>query len=1446
MMIADGVKSPTYLSFSFSVAVAFDATCLETPRFLVGLAAILVLWATTIALNHLHWEVDVVSVGSQTDGLVSVAAPATFTSSSVGSQTEDLPLPPSRPAPPTQVAINMSRVTDSQVDRILTVLRSSEASVDAKTGVVGELKSSIKHQVVPDEFVYHVFEIVRITLVAPHSSLVVVGFATFENLLKRLTLQHPSYIVAQGPRLLPILLDRFGDTKERHRVLAGKSLTDLWRTCPQEVERSVREPGMSSKNPRIKESSLQWVVQMSQECGLPFKSFVPKMVEALEDADGMVRNVAKASIVELFKNAPSHAHSDLKRQMTQHNVRKSIMSDVLRQLESSQSPVAELSASTRSQPRRETAKPLPNTPQPAELPASFPTGRKSTEPPARDQAPKRVVTAVRIPPARNGESQVKANPPKAPPQAQRSETPKLSSSTRETRKPTPVMSQSRKPSFAKSEGPKPTSTTRNAAKPAPLAREAAMPTPSAREAAKPISATGDAAKPIVVTRDAAKPFPVTRDAAKPTPPSRDASNPPPKVSEALYVNSQRELENLFLEMQPPFEGKESEDNWRQRDKNVLNLRKLLAGNAPADYKAAYVAGVKGVLDGILKVVNSLRTTVCTNGCNFIQDLVRAVGHDLEPITIEIILQSLIKLCAGTKKLSSQEANVTVDTLFAHVTYHKGLLQHLWAASQDKNVKPRAYAVGWVRTIVQTHGHAKSQIEHGGLEYLEKSVKKGLNDADLGVRESMRAVYWIFASVWPDQANSIMASLDTNLRTRLEKDPNNPNSPKQPEQQAKAPASKRPFLSKSVTAAAAPKPSLREAIAAKRREAAAASADNIPARPESALSSFPSVEPVSSFTAAPPGLSSAPMRPMRPRRAETAKPVMVESDKMKPKEDHESLLTVNPLLPSPKASTAEPAVLPLPPSAEALKVEPPVSPLPPSAEASTDDEPAVLPLSPSAEASTIEPAVSPLPSSAEASIVDEPAVPSLPPSAEASIVDEPAMPSLPPTPEALIVDEPAVPSLPPSPEASTLDEPAVPSLPPSPEALIVNEAAVNHFADHPISSEEFKASPLRHPQTASEDLPTTTTIDEMTSSDEEETQSPSKQTNLEDLTIVQPTFFAKDDSSASGSGQDVVSADDQASPSKSLKVYEDPEAQSAKSMASPRPPSRATVLEERTVNEPVNPQTTAESSTTDSDREVKALTIRKRGQQERPEGAQLRRHLVNSGIRQLRATSLDIHALRRLQTVVAKDEDMLSDSSRYEELLMTLLDYLDIPNDDPRIRASTVYVPDMKIQILRTVEILLEKGPRLFSPHIPRSLSTFIAAKSLQDPRHHINETLDRTTNRLCKDTPPEIAMSAVVNAVESFDPSTHAPSMRAAVQVLINLLPLRAERGDLTDEEVVKLGTLAAHLRAIGDTHLRRLVAAMLSVLHNNVEPKQRFWSLPVMGDTNLKSLVTYLAHQER
>lgn len=223
--------------------------------------------------------------------------------------------------------------------------------------------------------------------------------------------------------------------------------------------------------------------------------------------------------------------------------------------------------------------------------------------------------------------------------------------------------------------------------------------------------------------------------------------------EPQYVNTHRELDDIFKEMAWHFEGRESEQNWNKREESIITLRRLNAGNAPADFHDAFVAGLRGMLDGIIKAVNSLRTSLSKEGCGLVQDIAISLGPSIDPM-VELLMQTLVKLCAATKKIASQMACQTVDVLISRVSYSQRLMQHMWAACQDKNVQPRTYVTGWLQAILKKEAGHRSHVEHtGGVDLIEKCIKKGLADANPAVREKMRSTFWAFWRVWPARADA---------------------------------------------------------------------------------------------------------------------------------------------------------------------------------------------------------------------------------------------------------------------------------------------------------------------------------------------------------------------------------------------------------------------------------------------------------------------------------------------------------------------------------------------------------------------------------------------------------------------------------------------------------------------------------------------------------------------
>ena len=70
-----------------------------------------------------------------------------------------------------------------------------------------------------------------------------------------MTIQDASRLKVVAPQILPLLVDRLGDVKDRYRDLAMNSLVEYWKACPSEVEKTIKEAGFANKSWRIREQA---------------------------------------------------------------------------------------------------------------------------------------------------------------------------------------------------------------------------------------------------------------------------------------------------------------------------------------------------------------------------------------------------------------------------------------------------------------------------------------------------------------------------------------------------------------------------------------------------------------------------------------------------------------------------------------------------------------------------------------------------------------------------------------------------------------------------------------------------------------------------------------------------------------------------------------------------------------------------------------------------------------------------------------------------------------------------------------------------------------------------------------------------------------------------------------------------------------------------------------
>ncbi|OHE94680.1 hypothetical protein CORC01_09989 [Colletotrichum orchidophilum] len=1141
------------------------------------------------------------------------------------------------------------KITEEQVDDLLKILR-SEASVDHKVQHVTGIKSGIKQHNVPDALVPQIFDGLRTASTSPHAVLVNAGFTALNHLLTRLSRQEPKYIAKDAKHTLPLVIDKLGDPKDKFRSLASQALTTIYTAAPMDVERSVKNVAMVGKNPRAKEAGMHWLLYMHQEHGVQFRAYVPTLMELLEDADGMVRDVAKSTVIELFRNAPNAAKSDLKRQLKNFNVRPAIEQAIVKEL--------------------------------------------------------------------------------APTAADRPKTPGL---------------------------------------------DAPAPAPRPKLAASVSSVASE--RPVT-------PAPEARSEVEPS-----------------YANTQRELDDIFREMMTYFEGRESEQNWLKREESMTKLRRLIAGNVPQDFPDAFLLGLKGLLDGMIKAITSLRTSLSKEGCNLVQDIAITFGPGMDPL-VELLMQTFIKLAAATKKIASQQANTTVDIIIGKVTYSSRIMQHIWGACQDKNVQPRTYATGWLKTILTKEAHHKSHIEHGGgLELVEKCIKKGLNDPNPGVRERMRATFWVFANIWPPRADMLKDTLEPTAQKLLDKDPNNPNAPKRETETTRA----RPGLGLSKSTMSTGKPTLRETMMAQKKATMAAS-QKLPPRPGSAMATLsparpqqpasssstgtgPSVKPTASG-----GMSVRPMRPTKRRPEMAARPATAGPYSIRT-HDGPSAEASSPESLKSKSATAKPKTEASPrraqsrPRAATSHASPGAKSTLAKSVSSPRESPRTSPAKPKRTQTTI-PTSSPSRDHEDLTLV----VPSL-----GSLKSPPTLDRR----QRAATEEPTVPAFE---EDAPADGPA-------------------EIASPKDEMTQAASEPVPKPTPEPAELPTAELEDEAPVEVPAEASPEASAAAAEtDEAPAEEIVEAPADTPAGGLApapilEEMPQAEREPAPTNGLKVFEDPFVDDG---TTANPGITTPVLEDKPVNEVAAPAPNNGHFVVN-------------GTPETPEKARQTSRLLDSGVTRVKAKSLDVHGFRKLQSIIRDNKAVFTDE-KFEALLRGLFEYLESPLET----LAPERVQDVKAQILATIKLLLKKERENFQPHVSRGLESLVATRSAYDSRTRIVSGLELLAEELVAlGDPPEIVV-VMTKLLQSKQDTTIEGSrcLATGLHVLKELLDKRTGFTP-SDNELAQLAGLAGRCLESTDSGVRMGAVQLCVALHSRIGDVP-FWELIKGAKDDPKNLITY------
>ncbi|RCK56260.1 Protein STU1 [Candida viswanathii] len=238
----------------------------------------------------------------------------------------------------------------------------------------------------------------------------------------------------------------------------------------------------------------------------------------------------------------------------------------------------------------------------------------------------------------------------------------------------------------------------------------------------------------------------------------------------IDIQDSHGLYSTFEVFAPSFEGKETESNWKIREKNVVQMRSILRGNSALDFHSELIQCLQNLSVGICKATSSLRTTLSSNSCQFLKECAIILRYSFETIS-ENIFPTLIKLCASTKNIASTNANMAVCALYANLPYSQRMVQRIVTASEERNHQPRSYSLIWLHIVLLRIGIDHSYIGSHELFFLEAANKvfmKLLKDANPNVRQVAKECYWCFTRIYPNDAEKLLKKLEPNIVRALER------------------------------------------------------------------------------------------------------------------------------------------------------------------------------------------------------------------------------------------------------------------------------------------------------------------------------------------------------------------------------------------------------------------------------------------------------------------------------------------------------------------------------------------------------------------------------------------------------------------------------------------------------------------------------------------------------
>lgn len=228
-----------------------------------------------------------------------------------------------------------------------------------------------------------------------------------------------------------------------------------------------------------------------------------------------------------------------------------------------------------------------------------------------------------------------------------------------------------------------------------------------------------------------------------------------------------------------FEGRETESNWLKREKHVNKLRSLLRSQLVLSSQKEFILLLKelDLIEGALKAVHLLRTTLLTNGCRLIKELFQLFDpNTFDAATSDHILSHALQLAALAKKISCNNAHAVICAILMQVYSLKGfnfrILQSISECTKEKTLLPRVFASTWISVILLKHPQGLERVSDSlgksALSFASQSIARSLSDQSPLVREPARQSFWVLHKYYPETAQKLYDGFSVSVTKLLDK------------------------------------------------------------------------------------------------------------------------------------------------------------------------------------------------------------------------------------------------------------------------------------------------------------------------------------------------------------------------------------------------------------------------------------------------------------------------------------------------------------------------------------------------------------------------------------------------------------------------------------------------------------------------------------------------------